>query len=365
MLFCYPIEAASENWLHDGLMTLLTRVFAGDADPLANWLAVFPPDKRAEIARKRSILTALEAVAARGARLSAKQRAAYLACMQSQNQLPALFEPAEALSDTPDRPAAFSKAVANLFDVAFKALTSLGIRDRQYAQVYAAMPAHICPFCGIEPMSSPDPRIPRESLDHYLSSSQYPFAAANLRNLAPAGSRCNSSHKLAADMLRDAGGARRRCFDPYGQLVAGVSLMNSRPLEGPVEKMTVLPAWQIDLLGDLDLIATWDDVYKIRTRYRLNILDAEFRHWLDHLANWAVKEAEPPTTQGELIALLNRYRQAVIGDGFADFLKIATFEMLVHHCENGAASDRVTAWLIGLLSPETGAAAFPEDAVAA
>ncbi|RZI99643.1 MAG: hypothetical protein EON90_10605 [Brevundimonas sp.] len=302
---------------------------------------------------------------ARGARLSGNQRAAYLACMRSQNQLPALFEPAEALSDTPARPAAFLKAVSNLFDVAFKALTSLGIRDRQYARVYAAMPAHICPFCGIEPMSSPDPLIPRESLDHYLSSSRYPFAAANLRNLAPAGVRCNSSHKLAIDILRDARGVRRRCFDPYGGAVAGVSLRDSRPLEGPFENMTVLPAWRIDLLGDQDLIATWDEVYKIRTRYRLNILDAEFRHWLDHLANWAVREAAPPTNQGELIALLNRYRQAVIGDGFADFLKIATFEMLVHHCENGEAADRVTAWLIGLLSPGTGAAVFPEEAVAA
>ncbi|MDX2336433.1 hypothetical protein [Brevundimonas vesicularis] len=347
-------------------MTLLTRVFTGEPEPLVDWLEAFPADKRVEIERKPTIHAALKALAEKAAEdLNDEERAAYLACMQSQNRIPALFEPVELLSDPPINKAAFAKLVSDLFEIAFKALSPLGVRDRQYTRIYDAMPARICAFCGIEKMSPPDPQIPRESLDHYLSSAHYPFAAANMRNLAPAGHRCNSSHKLGKDVIRGLGGVRRRCFDPFGQAVATVSLQQSRPLEGRTKKMLVLPAWQIDLLGDRDFVKTWDEVYDIRTRYELEVLDAEFWSWLDHFANWSVLEAAPPTNGAELVGLIARYRRAVIGEGFADFLKIATFDMLAYQCQNGPASDRVTDWLIDLLSPGTGAASFAEDAFAA
>ena len=365
MLFCYPADAADENWLHEGLMTLLTRVFTGVPEPLADWLEVFPEEKRPEIDRKPTILTALNALAEKAAEvLNNDERAAYLACLRSQNRIPALFDPAEILSAPPINKDAFAKLVGDLFDIAFKALGPLGVRDRQYTRIYDAMPARICAFCGIEKMSSPDSRIPRESLDHYLSSAQYPFAAANMRNLAPAGHKCNSSHKLGKDVIHGQGGVRRRCFDPFGQAVATVSLQRSRPLEGRTKKLLVLPAWQIDLLGDQDLVKTWDEVYDIRIRYELDVLDAEFWSWLDDFANWSAHDAAPPTNDVEFVSLIARYRRAVIGEGFADFLKIATFDMLAYQCQNGPASDRVTDWLIALLSPGTGAATFAEDAFA-
>lgn len=360
MLFCYPPEAASENWLHDGLTTLLTRALAGEPNPLEDWLMVFPEAKRDEVARKPTFIASLRRVVEQAALLTDPERAAYLSCMQAQNRIPQVFDPAEDLPDWPEQNEAFVKLVGELFEIAFKMLTPTGVRDRQYEFIYDRLPAHVCAFCGIEPLSAPDPIIPRESLDHYLSAARYPFAAVNLRNLAPAGTKCNSSHKLSADMLRDQNNARRRCFDPFGQAVATVSLRNSRPLEGPIKKMFVLPDWQIELLGDPDAVATWDTVYDIRTRYRLNVLDAELRNWLDHFALWCAREASPPTTRDELIALIGRYQQGVIQEGFADFLKRETFRMLSYQCQHGDSADRVAAWLISLLSPGTGAAAFSE-----
>ena len=356
MLFCYSVRAAGENWLHDGLVMLLTRAFQGQPDRLVDhWLEAFPEGKRNELRRKTSFLRAIEGVVNASLQLNDAQRTGLLSCLDSQNRIPEVFDPATNLPEWPTGCGNFIALIENLFDVAFKLLTPIGVRDRQYELIYEELPARVCPFCGIEPLTAPDPAIPRESLDHYLPASKYPFAGANLRNLAPAGTKCNSSHKQAIDVLRDQHGARRRCFDPFGGVTASVSLLNSRPLEGPRKRLFVLPDWDIQLVGDADAVVTWDAIYDIKTRYRLNVLDAELRNWLDHFATWSARDANPPTNRDELLAIIDRYQKVVIQEGFADFLKREVFRMLAHQCREGPSGDRVTAWLISLLSPSTGA----------
>lgn len=362
MLFCYPAAAADENWLHDGLMNLLTRMFDGRPEPLDDWLAVFPTEKRDEIERKSSLLAALERVAALVIDLAAADRAIFRAAMESQNSIPAIFDPTVAVIDCPEGHGELIEQIESLFRTAFKLLSSLGIRDRQYAIVEDSLPAHICPFCGIEPMTASDPIIPREDLDHYLSIARYPFAGVNLRNLAPTGAKCNGSHKLGKDMLRDDALARRRCFDPYGTAIAGVSLSNSQPLEGEIVKAFKLPLWQIDLIGDPGEVATWDAVYDIRARYRLNVLNKDLRHWLDKFANWVAYEAVLPNDGPQMVALLERYSRVVIQGGPKEFLERETFAMLIERCQNGPSTERVIEWLRSLLAPSTGAAIFPEAA---
>lgn len=362
MLFCYPAVAADENWLHEGLINLLTRMFDGQPEPLDDWLTAFPAEKKDEIERKPSLLIALKRVAALVIDMTAADRAIFKGVMQSQNSIPAIFDPTVAVAVAPAGHEELLEEVEKLFRTAFKLLSSLGIRDRQYAIVYDALPAHICPFCGIEPMTASDPAIPREDLDHYMSMGRYPFAGVNLRNLAPTGAKCNGSHKLAKDMLHDNAFARRRCFDPYGVSIARVSLCNSQPLEGETVKAFKLPRWQIDLIGDPDKVATWDAVYDVKTRYRLNVLDRDMRHWLDKFANWVAYEAVLPTDALQMIALLERYNRVVIQEGPKEFLERETFAMLIERCRNGPSAERVTEWLRSLLDPETGAASFPEAA---
>jgi hypothetical protein len=365
MLFCYPIEATHENWLHEGLIFLLSRAFRGDKGPLTKWLDVFPEEKRTEISRKTSLKAALERVVAGIRGLGAADRKAFLTCMEGQNRFPDVFSPVVEMWPVPTGHGTLVLDIHKLFSVAFGLLTPLGVRDRQYKRIYDAIPARVCAFCGIEPLTAPTPELPRESLDHYLAISRYSFAGANLRNLAPTGTRCNSSHKLATDILAKADGSRRRCFDPFGMAVAQVSLLNSRPLEGEMKDLFILPEWRIELIGDTDAIETWDEVYEIKARYRHNVLNAEIRAWLDHFAQWCGAEAEPPECPEALLKLIERYLRAVVQEGFSGsaFLKRATFEMLAHQCRGGEGRDRITAWLISLLSRETGAATVPDDSM--
>lgn len=76
------------------------------------------------------------------------------------------------------------------------------------------------------------PDVPRHDLDHYLAISRYPFSGTNLKNLTPMGDRCNSSYKLALDILYDPNGNRLPCYDPYGDVTASFSLEGSELFGG-------------------------------------------------------------------------------------------------------------------------------------
>lgn len=370
MLFCYPASAIEENWLHDSIVAILTRELTQEAETSAQQrLQAFPVDKRVEIAGKRAFLSKIAKFAQEARNLSNAEKYGVLECLSSQNQIPELFSGAAPIAPLPDglRPE-FIAATKELFNAAFKLLTALGVRDRQYHKVYEGIPARVCAFCGIEPLNSPEPEMPRESLDHYLALSLFPFAGVNLRNLSPMGHKCNSSHKLAKNILLAEGGDRRKCFDPYGDRVAKVILLNSRPFEGPVKDLFVLPDWRIDFENEQEETSTWDEVFDIRGRYRANILDAEMRDWIDHFAQWwSGQVAEPPTDAHGVTGLLQNYVDLVIQEGFSNstFLRRATFEMLIHQCLQPASGARLVDWFISLLSPTTGAVLPPEHRVMA
>lgn len=61
------------------------------------------------------------------------------------------------------------------------------------------------------------------------------------------GGKCNRAYKQAQDIIFDETGQRRRCFDPYGESQATVSLMASRPLEDDETGPFPMPVWQVDL----------------------------------------------------------------------------------------------------------------------
>jgi hypothetical protein len=132
--------------------------------------------------------------------------------MVQQNAIADLVSCASDCECLAELPTTIQAPAKNLFLFGFSLLTDLGVRDLHYSAIYNATSYHLCPFCGLEYFDAPG--APREDLDHYLASSRYAFAAANLRNLSPMGMKCNERYKLAGDILRDATGNRRRSFDP-------------------------------------------------------------------------------------------------------------------------------------------------------
>lgn len=68
-----------------------------------------------------------------------------------------------------------------------------------------------CPICGIQSIYQDF----NNSVDHYLTKSNYAFLSVNEKNLVPMCSDCNSKFKTVSDVLYD-GTLRKKAFYPYG-----------------------------------------------------------------------------------------------------------------------------------------------------
>lgn len=349
MLNVYPIAATIENWVHDAVYAKVKLAL----EALNNSTAApdWADEMHEDLANREALKMHYETFRTAAERLTVKQRNKILRALEDQNNIPAVFDGVVACPQIASIPLQIRKPTAALFTAAFDALKSLKIRDRQYQTIFENLPGKCCPFCGIEPFESPG--LAREDLDHYLSRSLYPFAGVNLRNLVPMGGKCNRAYKLAQDIIYDETGKRRRCFDPYGESHATVSLMASRPFEDEETGPFPLPVWQVDLLGDPDSVATWDQVFQIRRRYE-NKVKAHFRDWMEHFANWCALEIGIISTQQEAISALQRYLTSVLQRTHDDgaHLKRAMFEMLRQKCVESDISGRLTSWLSTLVSTQ-------------
>ncbi|MCK7492856.1 MAG: hypothetical protein MZW92_16045 [Comamonadaceae bacterium] len=265
-------------------------------------------------------------------RIPKPDRDAVLAAVTDQNRIAELLGAPCDCASLDSLHADAREPIKDLFEFGFKLLTDLGVRDTHYQAIYESSAGHICPFCGTEFFEAPG--APREALDHYLAKSRYPFAAANLRNLAPMGYKCNSNYKKAEDILRDVTGARRVALDPYSHSPVTVALDNSEPFGGSTVNT---PDWVIEFIPDSPATQTWDDVFKIRKRYRESHLDRDYAKWLSGFSKWARREGVIADTDEALLKALRRYEDIWIDNEIQDraFLKAAVFRMLRLRCEQG------------------------------
>ena len=258
-----------------------------------------------------------------------------LQAFNNQNRIPQLLCSELTCDTINDLPESIQETVKSVFEAAFGLLTTLEIRDRHYKMIYDACEHHTCPFCVCEYFDAPG--APREALDHYIPKHKYPFAAANLRNLVPMGNKCNSRYKLTDDVLRKADGNPRKSFDPYNHKIVSISLDNSQPFEGlKADLGEPLPKWVIEFDLNSEEIDTWDEVFHIRERYERDILNEGFKSYLREFGNYCKSRSPKPSTNEELIEVINNYISFQEDNGFQDkaFIKAAVFRMFRLHCQN-------------------------------
>ena len=330
MLFGYPIEATKGNWLQACLCRMLRTVHAairGDSDVPA-WPDLIPAAYRPRLRRRTALRDRFQAYARKVASLDADDEAVVYQAIFKQNRIRKLLINGCTCTTTDELPGGIRAEIVALSKEAFRLLSELGIRDRQYRTIYETMPHKVCPFCGLEYFDAPE--APREDLDHYLPRSRYPFAGANPKNLVPMGGRCNSAYKGTIDVLWK-GTVRRRAFFPYDHEGVSVSLLNSTPFGGLKDDH---PQWEISFKPDSEEVQTWDDAFDIRKRYVRNVLNPYYESWLKRFADFCKGKELQTADKNELIDALRAFQEYCGKAGFSDrgFLKSAVFEMLTFHC---------------------------------
>jgi hypothetical protein len=287
MLATYPVEATQENWLSSCLTTaLLLRLEQLDAGQDVDQFPTDVDEKyRETIARFTGVVDRFNALSDALAGLSPEQRSAVRDAIETQNRFPEIFDPASDCFVCNDALPEVHALARKLFEFSFGVLSKIktpgsdvSVRDVHYAIAYDHLLKKCCPFCGLERLEPHHPDIPRPDLDHYLAISQYPFCGVNLRNLTPMGDRCNSSYKLAVDILRDKDGSRLPCYDPYGDVTTGFSLTGSTIIGSPAGE----PVWVLQLAPEVPETENWNRIFRIRLRLEQS-LKAEFAGWVTEI----------------------------------------------------------------------------------
>ena len=336
MLFGYPIEITNENWLHESIVAAVVRIheIIENGKKIPAWPAILPEVYRDKLKSRIGLKSRFSANAKVIRKLNPAERKQMLDALVAQNKISELLNRQCDCESVTDLPKAAREPALSLFTFAFDLLTDYEVRQRQYAALCKSIPARVCPFCGCEGLDAPG--APQEDLDHYIPRSKYPFAAANLRNLAFMGGRCNTAYKHTQDPLRHADGQRRAACDPYANTGISVSLKNS-----VVDEMTAGPivaAWTIEFDPVNEAVETWDEVFHIRERWTRDVLDElTFSQWLADFRNYCLTAGLQFFSDDDVLDAVHRYEQYLSDTGFRDraFLKAAVFRFLLHRCGVG------------------------------
>lgn len=347
MLCGYPIEAIADNWLHDCLFKILEDIHAGLwlKKRGLHWPECIPEKWRDQLKGRPGLKKRLRSYQIAFGKIDLSQKAKVSAALQQQNDIEGLLSCNSNCDSLQNLPTAIQRPIKNLFEFAFGLLSELGIRDAQYKIIWKGTHKHICPFCGYEFFSFPG--SPREDEDHFLAESRYTFAAVNLKNLVPMGTRCNRSYKLAQDVLFAPDGTRRRAFNPFGKNKTSICLENSKPFGANDGR---LPKWEIDFVPASPECETWDQIFHIRERYCDDILNPQFSEWLRPFVNWWKEDIIVETiTETVLLEGLARYLHHLVLMEMTgiDFLRVPVFSMLLKHCTHG--DQRLIKFLLLLL----------------
>lgn len=349
MLFAYPPAAAAENWLHECLAVTLRSGMDNieQGQPWVGWPDCIPVERRHRLQRFTQFQDRLNSLLATYQALDPAARQIARSAMDDQEAIAELFNGARRADRLADLPAPLRDPAQRLFEKAFDMLKPLGLRDANYKTFLRLIEHRMCAFCGCEYFSGATSK--REPLDHYLAISLYPFAGANARNLVPMGTKCNSSYKLAQDVLRDDVGTRRLCFDPYAPTPVVVSLLGSRMFA----RKDGLPEWEVELQGEAERILTWDAVFEVKRRFVDDHLDSIYKNALRVFGTlWQKRPDVLPADAG----VCDAFRH--LGDlsrakGWSDraFLEVALYELLESRCEaGGAEADRIVAAFVGAVA---------------
>lgn len=143
-------------------------------------------------------------------------------------------------------------------------------------------PGKVCPFCGIQGLKPRTDRKRRNAYDHYIPKATYPFVSINFKNLFPACHECNSDEKSAYDTPYRAG-VRQKILFPFDTTYTIDDLtiyIDPKETFDAASLSTLLSSinWDIAFTissGTMDIYDAWDDIFKIKTRYKEYILDYE------------------------------------------------------------------------------------------
>ena len=229
---------------------------------------------------------------------------------------------------------ALMKSLYDSLDLAvFRRPGELGQPTHQFYVEFIEKNKYVCPFCGIHKFKN-SLGASREDFDHYLHKSDYPLAAANMKNLFPTCGICNQDYKKTKDILAD--GA---AFYPYSTIPEIKIEVNCEtyPVKGKTKNKgrwsVKLELVQPDPVTGLKIKA-WKRVYSIKERLE-NEISQFCEDWIIRLFD----DLPRPLAQDEFIALIASAKIKAINSSqrrmeAGEIIKAAFFDFMLSRAKH-------------------------------
>lgn len=177
-----------------------------------------------------------------------------------------------------------------LFKYMFKSTLKVKPHYKEFLEKVRKPYKRYCPFCGLEELIpavriTPDGKTKesQQDYDHLLYKDEYPFAAVNMKNLAPMGSKCNQKYKLTKDLIFDKDGNRIVFYYPYHKCPDISIDLTGSPIPDDNDDGK---GWIINFKPNTDKVETWAYIFEIRVRYKELFEDGYFDTWLEQLRKY-------------------------------------------------------------------------------
>jgi hypothetical protein len=348
----YPIEAASNNWLHEAVVEIIRTIHSRldnnvrvvtTRDKQVHWRGLVPNDievdKRNTLIRAGGIRDRVLGYAREINRLglTLQQRASILSTLEGQNDIIGLLSGTSPITTIEVTFPTVNEKVKELFIFCYEKLGDVGIREGQYQVIYDSLPTKYCPFCGFGDMMNMLERS--QDQDHYLAKSIYPFASSNIRNLVPMCMKCNQIHKYTTDIIRNDAQTRFNAFDPYTCTETDICILGSQISQDTIRP---IPRWNIDFSPASNEAENWDRVFAIRERLERDVFDECFDRWFSGFMKKCSRERSngfyPKTMSDiEIRSVLEEHHDTLLDDPGSgkDRFKSHVFSMMLNLYDAG------------------------------
>lgn len=167
-----------------------------------------------------------------------------------------------------------------------------------------------CPFCGLHPIKAIN-SSKKQTYDHYLPLSHYPFVGFNTENLVPTCKDCNEDYKGYKDVLyKDSQRTKRRkLIFPYGTYnytpEITIKVFNFDPGSLKINQCLVLVGNEENIYEDE--MRSWNEIYELDERYKkiiINDSDTWYSEFLE-FASQQEMEGRMDTMENHLKTYLN------------------------------------------------------------
>lgn len=269
---------------------------------------------------------------------SVEQKNIYSSAINS-SEIEAICNTNISITNKKDLTIDIGKCIHNLYQYIYYDLP----KTKCFTDVYGSMKDHYeaiktenrkikkCPFCGLQDIHPLNNKT-KQTYDHYIPLSLYPFVGIQSKNLVPTCKDCNEDFKHDKDslFLNTQRTIRRKLFYPYGNYKYALTIdlknvildnSNLKIDNCEVEINCNQPKFQNEM-------ESWKDIYEIDKRYK-NTIEDDSDEWYNEFYDYIISKQ----SDGSFINMqtsYNEYRSAlsVTESTSNSFLKVPYFTIV-------------------------------------